>query len=386
MGTPLLTRQIQVLGKIEDTPGTFESMGATDADCRIVSGAAADHDWPTESRDIARNSLTNIGYLQSTKATNINFRCEINNADTPTTDLEFKQHLQACALTIVDCKGVGLGTVNNGPFTRGETVSDESANSARCVWDAANGDTWLYHEPIVGALSNGETLTGGTSGATATADMATSSRGFLVQPISNNQDTESLHLKQDGFGYSAAGCMGNLTATYENSKAGYFDFSFQGPKNDSGDVSMTTGITYQTEQPPILQGASAKINDVTVVLHSISLELNNTVVNRPDANASGSTGFIAAYVSGRDPKVTMKIELLPETTLDLYGLWAAGTTMELQWQLGTTEGKNHRVICDYAQITNITTSDTDGLVTVDVEFTLTGSVNSEEDEIEMLFI
>lgn len=383
MGTPLLVRQAQIAGKVETTPGSMETLAAAQATCRVYTGVGVEPNIAMEPRPIARGTLSMLGSLPGEKQGTINFRSEMNTSDTVTADLEIKPFLEACAFTIIDAKAITVGTPQTA-YLRGETITDESAATGRVIKELSAAG-FLYHEPVTGTLSTGETITGGTSGATATSSSAAETRGHSVLPISDNQKPISAAYYEDGFWWALTGAMGNLTMVMESSKAGFFDVSLNGPKHGFGDKALLSSITYQTEQPPVLQGANLTINGVTVVATAINIDMGHTVVNRPDLNA-GTTGFIAAYISGKDPKMTISMEQLPEATLDVEGLRAAGTEMAVLFQLGTAQGKTIWVFADNSQIINVSPGDNDGIRTVDIEFSLNGDANDEDDEIELLFI
>lgn len=79
---PLLTRKINVLGRVEVNPGTVETLTADDGKIRVYAGATPEYISNREKRDVARATLTNIGSLESTKQINNAFRVEANTRDT----------------------------------------------------------------------------------------------------------------------------------------------------------------------------------------------------------------------------------------------------------------------------------------------------------------
>lgn len=79
---PLLTRKINIAGRVESVPGTAVTLTADDAKTRVYAGAEPEYAAPREERDVARASLTPIGSLESTKALNFAFRAEANTRDT----------------------------------------------------------------------------------------------------------------------------------------------------------------------------------------------------------------------------------------------------------------------------------------------------------------
>lgn len=384
MGTPKLIRKSQVLGAVETTPGEAETLVAADGKARIIVGAGFEPDLPTEPRGIARASLTNLGSIPGQKAGTVSFRSEINTPDTITDTSEFEAYLQGCSLTVIGLQKVDIdGVVAGGPFVRNETITGgTSSATGRLVKAAANGATELYYEILTGNMQSGEEITGGTSGATTDTTSAETAAGHLIKPVSDNQKTLTVEYQEDGYAWSVKGAMANLVGTFEASKAGFFDFNFQGPKDDFGDKALTTGITRDSDEPPILQCAEMTINGVTVVFHSIGFDMGNNVVHRIDGN-SCDTGIIADFISSREPKLTVSFEHLPESTLDTFGILDAATKVPVLFTLGQTEGKKFMFWADLAQISNIGMGDADGIRTTDVEMMLTGAAGSGDDEFEM---
>jgi hypothetical protein len=375
-------RQQQVLASVEGVAGTMETLVAGNGGVRIVVGAATSMEWPTEARNLARSTMTHLGHLVSTKSTNINFRSEVNTPDTVTASSEHTTYLRGCGCTVIAAKAINVGTITSGPYARNETITGAGGGTGRVL--VAASATRIYYVPIAGALNNSETITG-SGGATATSSSAPYDAGWVIKPRSDGQETISLELQEDGMSYSARGCMGNAVATFENSKPGYLDFTFQGPENAVAAKAMTTGITYNTEDPPILQNAAMTINAAVVVSRQAALDFGNTVVNRPDLNAAAS-GFISAYISGREPKLSISMEMPPVATLPIYTLWSAGTKVPVKFACGTAAGKAVHVFADLAQITGITQGDGDGIRQADVEFTLTGAAAKSDDEWEIVMV
>jgi hypothetical protein len=383
MPTPVLKRQIQVLAKVETTPGSYEALTSAHSMGRISADSEVEYNFPMEPRDIARGTLSNLGELAGEKSFGFRIRSEINSADTVTDALENKAMLEACGITVQDAKAVPVGAIA-GTFTRGETIEDESANTGRLLVQAAGAAGRLLYDAISGTLVSGDAITGAASGASADASGPGANAGHILKPVSDNQKTISIGFERDGLKWQGTGVMGNLIGTFETSKKGMLEFALQGPRHDKLDEALTTGVTYQTEQPPILQGADLAINSVAVVARSITFDNQATVVLRPDMNKA-NTGLISAYISQRDPQMVVSFEDLPEATLDLEGLWTEGTKVPIKFNIGTAEGKIIYVFGDLAQVTGITQGDQDGISTIDVTLKLTGAANKTDDEFEIVY-
>jgi len=383
MADPLLIRQKQVLRKEESTKGTAEALVAADGGIRILVDSGFEVNEPTNPRDVARSTLTQLGYLSGEKSGTITVRSEMNTNDSITsTDLEYEEEFRGCGCTVLEVKTNTIGT-QTGNFVRGETVQDASANQGVVIAPADAGDANIYYRGSA-SLQDAEGITGLTSGAIASTTSAAYVGGQYVKPQSEDPDTLTYELQEDGYAWTIKGAMGNFTATMEASRAGIFEFVMNGVKSSYGDKAFTSGITYQTEQPPILQGAELTINSVGVCFQSATLDMGNNVVPRVCGNETN--GILHYYISSRDAKLTISFEHLAAATLDTFGLLSAGTKVPIAFRVGTTATKTIWVFADLAQVTSISAGDADGIRTLDVEFTLTGAANSEDDELEIVFV
>jgi len=387
---PYTIRQTQVLGQVETISGTAETLTSVDGGVRVFTSPEVSLDFPLEDLPYARNTMTALGKLVTTKAMGIAFRSPVNTPDTITSeDLEQDAYLQACGHSIEDLYGIGIGAIGSGPFTRGETVTDESAATGRVLRSTATGESWLYYDPISGTLSTGETLTGSSSGATATSSSGGTAHGYIGKPVSNDQKTITMRKEEDGFQWTIAGAMSNFNLSAENSKPAYFDFAFAGPYVSHGAQAMTTGIDYETEKPPKFQGAGLTISSVastSLVVKSVAFDQNSAPVKREDANTA-TTGIISMYKASRGdgPKLTISLEMPPAATLDILQNLIAETTAAIKFNVGTTKGKAFMFFADYAQVESISYTDTDGIRTIDVVYVCVGSATSGDDEYEMIW-
>lgn len=387
--TPFSVRQTQILMKVETTSGSFEALAAAQGGQRVHTSPEITIDFPMEERPVARSSMSVLGKLVTTKAMGIAYRVACNTPDTITaTALEFKPALRGSGHTVKNLKALGLGTVYNGPFTRGETVTgSNSAATARVVKAAANGDSWIYVDAINSGLESAETLTGSSSGATVTTTSAEANHGYIALPISDNLESVCMEKQEDGYYWAIAGAMSNLNFTAEASKPCYFDFAFNGPYYAQGAKAMTTGITYQTEKPPKFQGAGFSLGGVTsLVVKSVTFDQNSEPVPRTDANTA-TTGIIAYYKPSRNdgPKLTVSIELPPAGTINILNQFANETTVACFFNVGTTKGKAFMFFADYLQVETISYTDSDGIRTIDLTYVCVGAANGADDEYEMIW-
>lgn len=387
---PFNTRQTQILGQVETTAGTAETLTATDGGVRVFTSPEVSPDFPLEDLPIARQYMSVWGKLTTTQAMGIAFRSPMNSPDTITAEaLEHKPYLEGSGHTIEDLSGIGIGAISGGPYTRGETVEDESGNTGRVVRQTATGEPWLYYDPISGTLTNSEELTGSSSGATCDSSSATANHGYIGKPTSNNQKTITMRKEEDGHQWSIVGAMSNFNISAENSKPCYFDFAFVGPFSSQGAQAMTSGIDYQTEKPPKFQGAGLTIGSVastSLVVKTVTFNQNSEPVKREDANTA-TTGIISVYKADRGdgPKLTISLEMPPASVYDVITKLTAESTDNIKFNVGDTKGKAFMFFADYAQVESVSYTDTDGIRTFDVTYVCVGSPTGGDDEYEMIW-
>jgi len=481
---PLLTRKINVLGRNEVNPGTAETLAADpDGKIRVYAGAQPEYAAPREKRDIARASLTPLGSLESTKAVNQTFRTEANtrdtieniadmdidsilfqsaidcgagaiiriafngtpdlsailpgyyldvnyasnssnvgsfqivtvndgsdyvdivnrfrtdNADDEASDspaigdiqnpLEFQWALNSCLAKVRGISRIAVGSIAGGPYQRNETITGgTSSATARIIVPAEDGDGYLYFEPLTGKLQSGEVLTGGTSGATATSSSGPGVHGHFVKPISGDDcsaEVSTIDFQNDGFHWEARSSMANMTFEAAANKAMFFDFAFQGPKEDIGDRAMDT-VTRDEEDPPIVKTAELKLDTFEPVFAQINFDMGNVIAMRENGNASDDSGFEGARVTDRESKVTINLEHELASVFDFFDKLDTGTKVALQMHAGTVLEKQVWFFADRLEFDALPVGDKDGIRMLDLEATCTGAANGSNDDWEFALI
>lgn len=307
------------------------------------------------------------------------------------TNLEYQWALNACGMKVYGMSRIAIGTVTSGPFTHGETVTgDDSGATVRCIIPAANGDSYMYFEPLTGALdSDDTTLTGGTSGATAAVSSATPEvHGYYVQPNSNCQDMATIEYQEDGYAWSARDAMGNVALTCSASQQGFFEFNFQGPRETIGTKALTSSVTRSTEDPPVCKNADLTLGGTfEPVFSQFGFDISNTLALRENGNAADDTGYEGARITKRDPKFTLTCEHELAATYDFFSILDAGTKVAVEGKIGTSENKQFWFFADEVEFDELPLGDLDGIRTLEITGTCTGDATaSGDDELEFAFI
>jgi hypothetical protein len=357
---------------------------------RVYVSPSADFTVGVHERDIATDSLSRFNDVYGEQSASVKFTAEVVGSGTQTTEPEIDTFLQSCGMAKTTLKKIAIGAITGGPYEHGETITGgTSGATGRVVVPAANGDAEIHFETISGTFV-AETITGGTSSASCTSSAGESTGGFSYQPSSSNQLTYSVQLEEDGVTKRFLGCNGTFKISGEMGKPLLIEGELMGAVQGVVDASMTSGIDYYSTVPPVLLSAGMKINAdagdaLSPIIQSVSVDIANKLTMRPDANKSN--GFVSARISGRRPVGSIDPEMVLVATHDFFGKWFAGTNIQLEFKAGSSDGNTFWFFGENAQYDGISDADRDGIATngVDMKFQRVDE-DTGDDEIELVFI
>jgi len=181
----MLRRKRQLAVKIEDIAGTPVNLVSADAKLLIID-PQFNANIDLYERNPVRSSLSKLGKLSGKRSAGINFNLELRGSGTATTAPEWSKLLRACGFKQSALKRLTIGTVTNGPFLHGETITQATTSATgRVVMKTVTGTTTLYFVDTGGGTWNGtNVITGQTSGATATPS-AVANAGIEWIPVSD---------------------------------------------------------------------------------------------------------------------------------------------------------------------------------------------------------
>lgn len=384
----MLERVQQFLAKIQTVPGTPETLAAADGKVRVDVGVQFEAKAPPIKREIATSNFSPIGLLVGEKGGGIALVTEINTPDIMTGLPEHEALLRSCGLTVTPTRRIPIGAISTGPMLRNATITGgTSSATGRLLVEATNGDTHLYYAPISGSFTSGEVITA-SGGGTATSSAVSAVFGARANPVTPSEII-TCEFQNDGFGYSLRDCMSNVSFDVEASMQGKFKFSPMGVKSAWGTKALTSGIAFDTGEPPLLQASSLKIGSFAPVFSKVGFDLGAKQVYRKDANAVGNTGLRGAYIVDRDPRLKMTVEHELTATFDFFGGYDAQTKYPVKFQIGTVPGKRFFHYSPAAQLASAPTlSSLDGIRGLELEFLLTSSaqVQGADGEFEWLWL
>lgn len=139
-------------------------------------------------------------------------------------------------------------------------------------------------------------------------------------------------------------CVGTLKLSAEAAKRGFFTATITGLMRSDPTEAALPALTFNAVKPPLFHTSVATIGPWSsaagadpLVLKSATVDLQNTVVDRPSAGAlDGLAGYL---ISDRKARQEMEVETPAIATMDFYALAkAVGTGLPLStWQIGQAQ-------------------------------------------------
>ncbi len=380
----MLSKAMQMTGKIEDEEGTLESLTATEAKT-IVYGPSFKADPEKHESDPERLAGGAQEDLIGKIPAGLPFQARLRGpgtVDTPgavTTDPDWIKYLRCCGWQTATLKSIAIGAVTSGPFRHGETIIGSTSGAVGIViFNTATGTTPIYYV-IVGTVdfSSSELITGGTSGATATTAGSSASAGRCWRPITDPVPSLSAGLNQNGYLEQLAGGRGNVKFSIADGGPGLFDFSFQGADAGQTDEAALEDVDYENRTPPVLKSGTIALDTYTPKLQSFDFDMGAKLAMREDPAKSG--GVLSFAHNGRMISGKIVVERVLAATYDFRGKFHAGTTMIVSLAWGTSP--TYRLYYPKAQITDVTPGDKDGTATLSLAYKAIGSMDKEDDSV-----
>lgn len=181
--------------------------------------------------------------------------------------------------------------------------------------------------------------------------------------------------------HKITGARGNANLIFEAGQIARVEFNFQGLYNIVTDVADPGDPSYESTNPPIVDSATFKLNNESLVAQMVGINLNNNLVEREDLNtAHGLKGF---EITGRSPTGEFNPESLLLATYDFWTDWVGATQRALELTLGDTQGNILEVDAPKVTLDNIDEEDRNGIRSERIPFTL--GLDSGDDELVLTF-
>jgi hypothetical protein len=237
---------------------------------------------------------------------------------------------------------------------------------------------------LSGTFETGEIITGGMSGATATASADPVSAGFEIKPVSSSVVSLTMGLFEDGIRKVLKGCRGTVKFNFKIGEPATLDFSFKGVESGVADVPMLAGVSFDNTVPPVLLNAVMACDGVSLNIGEMEINVSNTLASKDKID--DAKGILSFMITGSDMQGSFNPEMVPVAAHDFFSKWFNNTPMVIDLAYGETEGNKFRFYAPGIIYNKIDDGDRDGLQLAQTSFDLTGSMEPGDDELTILLL
>lgn len=382
---PKFSEVRQIAAKVEAVEGTLETLAAADAALQAYDVKVA----PAPSffeRNPLRDSISALASIPGIRPGKLTCRAEIRGSGAVGTAPEIGKYIRACGFGENVLQSIAIGAITGGPFVHGETITGgTSGATGRVIFDTVNGAAVLRYIDIAGGpFQTLEVITGGTSSATATSSGAPAAAGFEYHPVKGS-DSPSLSMAsyEDGVKKTLRGCRGNMKLTHKIGEPAFIEFEFEGAMVSVADAAMLSGITYESTEPPTFLNALLSLDAFSPVISELDFDVQNTRKVRGDANTA--EGVLSTLITKRKVVGSFNPEMDSVANHDFFGKWFAGTKGRFDASLGDTAGNRFRYWAPTFQYANLEDQDDEGLARLTAPFQMNESALGLQDELSLVY-
>jgi hypothetical protein len=184
-------------------------------------------------------------------------------------------------------------------------------------------------------------------------------------PGTNGVKTITLACFMDGQRKALRGACGNVVFTFPTGRMATAEFTFTGIWVPPTDVALPAP-TYPVAKPLRAASMTTTYDSITLCNESMTIDLGNEVVMRECA--TDVSGFHAAIITNRNPKITCNPESKLVATRNTYGDFLAMEEAQFTATLIVGTVGNFVVSAPKAQVINVQEADRNRLVVDDLEF------------------
>ena len=380
----MLTRRRQLAAKVESQEGIEEALASQDAKL-LIENPVMDVDPPLHERNPVGSSFSKVGDLPGKSASKLTFSLRLRGSGVSTAEPEWLKLIKACGWQSTPLQSISIGAVTAGPFKHGETiVGGTSGATGRVVVDTADGITTLYFVEISGTFQDAETITGSTSGASATASSDPSEVGKELKPITDPSGVPSLTMAtyEDGVKKVLKGARGKAKFNFKVGEPVVVEFDFSGAYLNTQDASLLSSIGHESTKPPVFLNAYLWIDNLQAKLSELEIDWANVLGVRDDVNEQA--GIFSYVISDRKPAGALNPEMVSVSSHDFFGKWFNGDEMILNFQVGDVLGNKFWFYAPKVQYSKVADEDREGIATARASFSLNGTLEPGDDELTIL--
>lgn len=298
---------------------------------------------------------------------------------------ELHAGLLACGL-VVSAGAMIVVAGNTGTWQPGETVTNTTENNAVGVLvhvaRRPGNVTQIWVKDLQNLPSDGDTLIGDGSGASATVDAAPADAWcYGVTSDRSQQRTAQIQMHRDGVRYIARRCRGSLSFDWQAGKFSAVTLQLKSLYERPSDQTLPNAA-FSELLPPVAGNAGLVVGDYPEgagTVEKLSFQLGNDVQPVPDMNSpDGRNSF---RIVRRSPTGSVDPDVTELAQFDPFEDWEKGELQTIYASLGSEPGNTISVLIGGCQYTGITDRERAGLDVYDLSFRATGN----DDEFYLFF-
>lgn len=377
----MLSEIRQTAAKLEDVEGVAEVLAAEDAKV-LVLNSNIDMDLEMKERPVAMSSFSHIPQTIGRRTGQSSLNVELKGSGVAGTAPEWAKFLKTCGAAESTLKSITIGAVTTGPFLHGEEITGAGGGKGKVVITTPTGVTTLYYVVVSGVIANGEVITGGISGASATTGSAPATAGNVFMPVHESIPTITIQTIMDGLQKMIRGARGSVKFHFKAGEPVIMECAHSGVGEDVTDEDLFTGVDFEDQDAPAFMGGSFKVDGAEVLLQAMDISVDNTLTARDDPN--DAQGIKSFAITGRKTSGSFDPEMQKVAGYDFFGKWFAGTAAVIDVSWGSGAGKAFRFFIKSAQYTKIGDESRNGMAIAKTSFVLNGTKEIGNDEWALL--
>ena len=345
----------------ESTPGTAETLDVSDLLVRIRDGDTLEPDFEEFDTEEVQGTSSKRPSLIGRRLFDANMSYILRGPGDQVTVPIIADLLEAAVMVREKVEAQDIGAVTGGPFVDGEALSfAPSGATATAFRDTANGATEIKFVVLTGTPASGDAITGGTSGASATASSGPNDRGYKWQPTDSDYGAGdplvhgTARLNQDGYQWTGRGCLANLSMLFANGKPATVTQRVLGALESFGDEALLLPATYPEQAIAAPRFLNAGLFLGTTFKPPDIVEMTLNFDNQPEAREDANDASVAGVRFADYDRAVPTLELEPAHVLAATNNWFQelqdGVVFPVTWDLGATDGSR------WTSVTNVKSS------------------------------
>jgi hypothetical protein len=342
-------------------------------------------------RDPVRDTMSPLGHVVASKNYSLSLECELKGGGTDSGTVqppEYDPLLLACGMQRETGSKLTLSSTDVTTFQLGETVTGgTSGATGKLVQTIGTTGGQLVLAHVSGTFEDAEDVTGDSSSTTGTVS-GSPEDAVIYRPQSDPSaiSDAGIYYHVDGIRHKALGAIGDMSLNIQVNGIPSITFNMSSIYQTPTDQSLPSPSVLDLF-PPVAQGLGLKVGGYSPVgATALTLQLGNSVNQLEDLNSED--GIKAYRITDRNPTGSLDPEVDALANWNPFLAWENANPAALTAAAGNTAGNRVGVFVSKALYSQVQYSDRNGYQTYDLSFTCRAddlSSSGGDDELYLIF-